>query len=53
MRKITGSNATAIGHFNMLGYALSGSIGMLFSKHQEKSTESIKFPAWLSFLEIF
>jgi ascorbate PTS system EIIC component len=53
MRKITGSNATAIGHFNMLGYALSGSIGMLFSKHQEKSTESIKFPAWLSFFRDF
>jgi len=28
MRKITGSDATAIGHFNMLGYALSSSIGM-------------------------
>ncbi|RAC09376.1 PTS ascorbate transporter subunit IIC, partial [Burkholderia multivorans] len=33
--------------------ALSGSIGMLFSKHQEKSTESIKFPAWLSFFRDF
>jgi ascorbate-specific PTS system EIIC-type component UlaA len=24
MRKITDSDATAIGHFNMIGYALSG-----------------------------
>ncbi len=30
MRKITGSDATAIGHFNMVGYALSGYIGKLF-----------------------
>lgn len=53
MRKITGSDATAIGHFNMFGYALSGYIGMLFGKHKEKSTEDINFPKWLSFFRDF
>jgi len=53
MRRITGSDATAIGHFNMLGYSLSGSIGLLFGKYKEQSTEQIKFPAWLSFFRDF
>ena len=51
MRRITGSDETAIGHFNMVGYALSGYIGMLFGKHKDKTTEHINFPKWLSFLE--
>ncbi len=41
MRKITGSDATAIGHFNMVGYALSGYIGKLFSKYKDRTTEDI------------
>ena len=53
MRKITGSDATAIGHFNMIGYALSGYIGMLFGKHKDKTTEHINFPKWLSFFRDF
>lgn len=53
MRKITGSDAQAIGHFNMIGYALSGYIGTLFAKDVEKSTEQIKFPKWLSFFRDF
>lgn len=53
MRKITGSDATAIGHFNMVGYALSGYIGKIFAKHKDQSTESIKFPKWLSFFRDF
>ncbi len=53
MRKITDSDATAIGHFNMIGYALSGYIGKLFSKHKEKTTEHINFPKWLSFFRDF
>lgn len=53
MRKITGSDATAIGHFNMVGYALSGYIGMLFGKHKDKTTEDINFPKWLSFFKDF
>lgn len=53
MRKITGSDTTAIGHFNMIGYALSGYIGKLFSKHKDKTTEHINFPKWLSFFRDF
>ncbi|MFD2305723.1 PTS ascorbate transporter subunit IIC [Enterococcus termitis] len=53
MRKITGSDDTAIGHFNMIGYSLSGYIGKLFSKHEDKSTEDINFPKWLSFFRDF
>lgn len=53
MRKITGSDATAIGHFNMIGYALSGYIGILFGKHKDKTTEHINFPKWLSFFRDF
>jgi len=53
MRKITDSDATAIGHFNMIGYALSGYICKLFSKHKEKTTEHINFPKWLSFFRDF
>ena len=41
MRKITGSDATAIGQFNMVGYALSGYIGKLFSKYKDRTTEDI------------
>lgn len=53
MRRITGSDTTAIGHFNMIGYALAGYIGMLFSKHKDKTTEHINFPKWLSFFRDF
>lgn len=53
MRKITGGDTTAIGHFNMIGYALSGYIGMLFGKHKDKTTEHINFPKWLSFFRDF
>lgn len=52
MRKITGSDAQAIGHFNMIGYALSGYIGKLFAKDVEKSTEQIKFLNGYHSLEI-
>lgn len=53
VRRITGSDSTAIGHFNMIGYALSGYIGMLFSKHKDKTTEHINFPGWLSIFRDF
>ncbi|MBP2630216.1 MAG: beta-glucoside transporter subunit [Firmicutes bacterium] len=54
MRKLTGHDEQAIGHFNMLGYALSGYIGkILFSKWGEKTTEDISFPKWLSFFRDF
>lgn len=54
MRKITGSDDQAIGHFNMIGYALSGYIGKLFfSKYEKESTETINFPKGLSFFRDF
>jgi ascorbate PTS system EIIC component len=53
MRRITGGDSQAIGHFNMIGYALSGYIGLLFGKYKDQSTEHIKFPAWLSFFRDF
>ncbi len=33
----------AIGHFNMIGYALSGLLGGIFKKHADETTENIKF----------
>lgn len=53
MRKITGGDAQAIGHFNMIGYALSGCVGLLFRKHSKETTENIKFPKWLSIFKDF
>lgn len=53
MRKITGGDAQAIAHFNMIGYALSGAIGLLFKKHEKETTEDIKFPKWLSVFKDF
>lgn len=53
MRKITGSDTTAIGHFNMIGYALSGYIGKLFHKHEDETTEGFNFPGWLSIFRDF
>lgn len=53
MRKITGGDAQAIGHFNMVGYALSGYIGKIFKKHKDKTTEHINFPGWLSVFRDF
>lgn len=53
MHEITGSDDQAIGHFNMIGYALSGYIGKLFKKSKHQSTEDINFPKWLSFFRDF
>lgn len=53
MRKITGGDFQAIGHFNMIGYALSGLLGGIFKKHADETTENIKFPKWLSFFKDF
>jgi len=53
VRKITGSNDIAIGHFSMCGYALSGYIGKLFAKHESESTEDLNLPSWLSFFKDF
>lgn len=53
MRKITGGDGQAIGHFNMIGYALSGCVGLLFKKHENETTENINFPKWLSLFKDF
>jgi len=51
VRKITGSNDMAIGHFSMCAYALSGYIGKLFSKYEKETAEDLKLPGWLSFFK--
>lgn len=52
MNKITGSDSLAIGHYNHMGYALSGFIGSKIGD-PEKSTENFKFPKWLSIFRDF
>ncbi|WP_392552061.1 PTS ascorbate transporter subunit IIC [Orbus wheelerorum] len=49
MRKITGSDDVAFGHFGTLGYVLSGWIGGLVGKNSP-STEQMNLPKNLSFL---
>lgn len=52
MRKITGSDALAIGHYNHIAYAFSGFLGGLVG-NPEHSTENFKFPKWLSIFRDF
>ncbi|GAB2662660.1 PTS ascorbate transporter subunit IIC [Vibrio panuliri] len=47
MRKITGSDEIAMGHYVTLGYALSGWIGSKVGDPKE-STETIQLPGWLN-----
>lgn len=47
MRKITGSDEIAIGHYCTISYALSGWIGEKIGD-PNKSTEKLKMPGWLS-----
>lgn len=47
MRKVTGSDDIAIGHYCSLAYALSGWIGGKVGD-PKKSTESLNLPGWLS-----
>ncbi|EIT1230042.1 PTS ascorbate transporter subunit IIC [Staphylococcus pseudintermedius] len=49
MRKITGNNQVALGHFGTVSYWAAGEVGKLFKGHS-KSTEEINFPKGLSFL---
>lgn len=49
MRKITGNDQVALGHFGTVSYWAAGEVGRLF-KGKSKSTEDIKFPKGLSFL---
>ncbi|MGG7141857.1 PTS ascorbate transporter subunit IIC [Clostridium nigeriense] len=52
MNRITGSDSLAIGHYNHMGYALSGFIGSKIGDPEE-STENFKFPKWLSIFRDF
>ncbi len=47
MRKITGSDEIAIGHYCTIAYALSGWIGEKIGDPAQ-STEKLKMPGWLS-----
>ena len=47
MRKVTGSDDIAIGHYCSPAYALSGWIGGKVGD-PKKSTESLNLPGWLS-----
>lgn len=47
MRKVTGSDDIAIGHYCTLTYALSGWLGGKVG-NPEQSTEKLKLPGWLS-----
>ncbi|EJM2462709.1 PTS ascorbate transporter subunit IIC [Staphylococcus pseudintermedius] len=49
MRKITGNDQVALGHFGTVSYWAAGEVGKLFKGHS-KSTEGINFPKGLSFL---
>lgn len=49
MKKITGNDNVALGHFSGVGYAASALIGKLVGKGS-KSTEEMKVPKSLSFL---
>lgn len=49
MRKITGTDDVAFGHFGTTGYLVSAGIGKLVGKGS-KSTEDMNFPQGLSFL---
>lgn len=52
MRKITGGDSFAIGHYNTIGYAISGFLGSKVG-NPEHNTENFKFPKWLSLFRDF
>lgn len=47
MRKVTGDDELAMGHYVTVGYALSGWIGSKVGK-PEDSTENLNLPGWLT-----
>lgn len=49
MKKITGSDDVAFGHFGTIGYVLAAWVGSLVG-NKEKTTEDIQFPQGLTFL---
>ena len=49
MKKITGDDTIAMGHFGTAGYIAAGAAGQITGR-RSRSTEEIKFPQGLSFL---
>lgn len=50
MRKLTGNDNVALGHFSAVGYAISGLVGKVVGGKNPVSTEKINFPKGLGFL---
>jgi PTS system ascorbate-specific IIC component len=50
MKKITGGDSFAMGHFGITTYALSGFLGQ-FVGDPEDSTENMEFPDWIGFMK--
>ncbi|RDU24269.1 PTS ascorbate transporter subunit IIC [Anaerosacchariphilus polymeriproducens] len=51
MKKVTGDDSLALGHFGSCGYWLSAQIGKAFgTKKEMRTTEDVNFPKGLSFL---
>lgn len=57
MRKITGSDDIAMGHFNLIGYTLAGYIGKLFASKddakQVSDASDVKLPGFLKLFRDF
>lgn len=56
MRKITGSDDIAMGHFNLIAYTFSGYVGKLFAKSADKegaSSENVKVPEFFKLFRDF
>ncbi|GIN09255.1 PTS ascorbate transporter subunit IIC [Shouchella clausii] len=50
VRKLTGNDQVALGHFSAVGYAVSGLVGKAVGGKNPTSTEKIHFPKGLGFL---
>lgn len=50
IRKLTGNDNVALGHFSAVGYAVSGLVGKAVAGKNSTSTEKINFPKGLGFL---
>ncbi len=50
MKKITGGDGFAMGHFGITTYAMSGFLGQ-FVGDPEDSTENMNFPDWIGFMK--
>ena len=50
MKKVTGNEPVAMGHFGTLGYIAAGVTGPALGQGQSKSTEEMHFPQGLRFL---